>query len=318
MGDEGVIYYQTSTPFDVDVIFSGMDQAIPTTGLGYFTMPSNIVDEQKVPAMVLLPGSGGIAPGREHEYAELLNSHGIAAFVVEYYEPRGLVKGTNYIIRVSGVTEFDLITDAYSALNLLASHPQIDNERIGVMGFSYGGMAARLAMDSRFTDQLTASGLQFGLHIDVYGPCFQNLQTTKTSGAPLLTLRGTQDRSNDLAACNERENEMRALGVQVETHIYPGAGHAWENTMPQTLSESSPYLSGCEITYDEKGLSYLNGERIMSYSAGASRVERITARMSSSGKFEQCLSYGYLVGNDDKTKQQAYVDILAFLDKHSF
>ena len=56
-------------------------------------MPENMEVGKVVPAMILLPGSGGIAPGREHEYAAWLNKHGIAAFVVEYYEPRGLVKG---------------------------------------------------------------------------------------------------------------------------------------------------------------------------------------------------------------------------------
>ena len=317
-GDSGEIYYQTSTPFDLDVVFAGMKEATPTTGLGYFTMPKDVPADAKVPAMILLPGSGGIQPGREHEYAAFLNDMGIAAFVVEYYEPRGLVKGTNYIIRVSGVTEFDIITDAYSALRLLSTHPNIDGQKIGVMGFSYGGMATRLAMDDRFREQFTPELLGFALHIDVYGPCFQNLKTTQTNGAPLLTLRGTEDKSNDLAACKVREQEMRDLGVAVETHIYEGAGHAWENFAPRKMSEDSPYLSGCEITYDEKGISHLDGERIMSYADDASRVERITARLSSSGKFERCLDYGYIVGNDKKTKQQAYDDAKVFLNKHFF
>ncbi|CAH0992360.1 hypothetical protein SIN8267_02479 [Sinobacterium norvegicum] len=318
VGDSGKIYYPTATPFDLDVIFAGMTEATPTTGLGYFSMPQNVAPNTQVPAMILLPGSGGIAPGREQEYAAFLNTLGIAAFVVEYYEPRGLIKGTNYIVRVSGVTEFDIISDAYSALKLLASHPQIDDQRIGVMGFSYGGMATRLAMDDRFRQQLAPQSSGFALHVDVYGPCFQNLNTGQTNGAPLLTLRGTEDKSNDLAACKLREQEMRNIGVDVETHIYQGAGHAWENFAPREMKDESPYLSGCEISYDEQGLSYLNGERIMHYPADASRVERITKRLSSSDKFSGCLDYGYIVGNDKKTKQQAYSDVQAFLTKHFF
>ena len=312
-GDKGLIHYPTSSPYDLEVILGHMDQARPTTGKGFLSYPEQASEESPVPAMVLVPGSGGIAPGREHEYAAWFNQRGIAAFVVEYYEPRGFSKDSNYIIRTSSVTEFDLIADAYAALRLLQTSPHIDPERIGIIGFSYGGMAARLSMDSRIHQALAPEAAPFSLHIDTYGPCFQDLQSEDAGAAPLLTLRGTEDASNDLAACVRREDELRALGTAVTAHIYEGAGHAWEVTRPRFFSEDSPYLAGCELAYDEQGKPLLNGEHLNDYAPDASHAEKMLARFTSAPKFQDCVGYGYIVGRDEKVRDQAYADIEAFL-----
>lgn len=175
-----------------------MKDAKPTTGMGHLYIPESASSQKPVPAMVILHGNGGISPGREHDYARLLNKNGIASVVVDYYQPRGVIEDTNYMMKVNAVTEFDVITDAYSVYKLLQSSPLIDGSRIGVMGFSYGGMASRLAMDARFQNILAPETDGFSLYVDVYGPCFQNLGTKATNGKPLLTLRGTEDYSNEL------------------------------------------------------------------------------------------------------------------------
>jgi len=316
-GGDGEIYFATQTPHDFDVLLREEVDKTPTTGLGYLTLPERLDGSSSVPAMILLPGSGGISAGREHEYAAWLNENGIAVFVVEYYLPRGATKETDYLLKTAAVTEFDIISDAYAALQLLSSHPSIDGERIGVMGFSYGGMATRFAMDERFRRSLAPQSAGFALHIDVYGPCFQNLQTADTNGSPLLTLRGTEDKSNDLEACVLRENELRSLGVEVEAIVYPGAGHSWENDAPQVLS-SSPYISGCEVTYDSAGYAYLNGQPHTRNAADTDRLDRIRGRLASGIAFKDCLQYGYLVGSDDTTQEKANAAILRFLQRHFF
>ncbi|MBK6583363.1 MAG: dienelactone hydrolase family protein [Gammaproteobacteria bacterium] len=65
----------------------------------------------------------------------------------------------------------------------------------------------------------------FALHVDFYGPCFQDLASPALTGGPILTLRGTADASNDLVACARREQQLRDAGIEVQTHIYEGAGH---------------------------------------------------------------------------------------------
>jgi dienelactone hydrolase len=311
---QGPIYFQSATVFDFDVILAGMHGAQPSIGLGYLSMPAGASAAQPVPAMVILPGSGGISPGREEEYAKLLNRHGIAAFIVEYYEPRGMTKDYSYRLRSGSVTEFDIVTDAYSALKLLSTSPVIDPKRIGLMGFSYGAMATRIAMDDRIRAVLAPQSPGFALFADFYGPCFQKLGTTKTNGGPLLTLRGTADNSNDLAACAQRENELEALGVAVERHTFEGAGHAWENTTPQQLNDK-PYIVGCELDYDARGFAWLNGRRVSDVDADASRLERIAARYFGNSGLLDCAKYGYLMGKDEVATQGGYEALLGFLEK---
>ena len=309
----GTVYFETSTPFDLDVIVRAPEMARATTGVGTLFVPDAASAETPVPAMVILHGSGGISPGREMETAELLRANGIASLVVDYYAPRGVTDETNYMLRVISVTEFDAVADAYGALKLLASHPAIDGDRIGVMGFSYGGMAARFALDERIRRSLVPDARGFAAAIDVYGPCFQNLGTRATSGAPLLTLRGTEDASNDLAACKKREDELRGIGVLVEAHVFEGAGHAWEVDRERALFPDSPYVVGCEVVYDEAGRSSVNGTPIVDVPPETSRAERIAIRMASGDAMTDCVKSGYIIGRDDETRAKANDLMIQFL-----
>lgn len=280
-GQDGEVYFASATPFDFDILINDMSLALPTTGVGTIFLPEGANPENPVPAMVVVHGSGGISPGREMEYGELLAANGYAAIIIDYYQPRGATKDVNYMLRVLSITEFDAITDSYNALKLLQTHPDIDPNRIGIMGFSYGGMAARFAMDQRVATALTDGNPGFATHIDYYGPCFQNLHSPALTGSPLLTLRGTEDYSNELAACLRREAELRDLGVSVETEVYEGAGHAWEALTERHLSEDSPYVGGCEMEYDEHGNSYSGDQSIVNIPLDTPRTGRLAVRLSS-------------------------------------
>lgn len=314
-GVSGEVHFPSASPFDLEVVLDGMRGAIPTTGLGHLTLPPGATRERPVPALVILPGSGGIAPGRERDYAELLARHGIASLVVEYYLPRGMTEEYPYRVRTSTVTEFDVVSDAYAALRLLASSALIDPRRIGVIGFSYGGMAVRWTMDRRLQRILAPHTAGFALYADFYGPCFQVPGSTEIVAAPLLTVRGDEDASNDLAACAAREHELRLLGASVEAHLIPGAGHAWEVARPRAEG-NYPYLAGCELRYDERGRAWLDGERVAAVESDASRMERIAARITSGGAYRDCLHYGYIVGRDDVARQRGYELLLDFLARH--
>jgi dienelactone hydrolase len=311
----GTIYFPSATPVDFDVLLGDFEQATPTTGMGTLMLPDGASSNEPVAAMIILPGSGGITPGREMDYGRLLADNGIATFVVDFYTPRGVTDEINYMLKVISVTEFDVITDAYSALNHLATHPAIDSHRIGLMGFSYGGMATRFAMDERLRNVLAPELPGFATFVDFYGPCFQKLGTARTNSMPLLTLRGTEDASNDLEACAKREAELEQVGVEVETHVYQGAGHAWEASVPRALRKDAPYVAGCEIEYDEEGHSRLGDEYIVNVPVETSREERIAIRLASGGVMRDCVKYGYIIGLDDATKTQGKKDLLAFLNR---
>ncbi|MFK8021795.1 MAG: dienelactone hydrolase family protein [Pseudomonadales bacterium] len=312
----GEVRFASATPFDFDVLIAGMQYALPTTGLGHLFLPANASVSSPAPAVVLVHGSGGISPGREMEHGAMLAENGYAAFVIDYYTPRGATPDVDYMLRVLSVTEFDAVTDSYNALKILRTHPLIDSENIAVAGFSYGGMAARIAMDDRIRAALLSDEDGFAAHIDFYGPCFQQLNSPKLTSGPLLTLRGTEDASNELSACEKREQEILTAGNTVETHVFEGAGHAWDNHSERSMRPDSPYLSGCTMSYDEKGHSAIGDRSVVNMPVETSRDKRIANRVLSSGPARDCLGYGYVVGRDDKTRAKADAIMLRFLSEH--
>lgn len=308
----GDILFDTRSPFDFDVLLNHFEQAPVTTGKGRLFLPAAANSARPVAAMVVLPGSGGISPGREMEMGESLAAQGYAALVVDYYQARGYTPESPYRDKTAGVTEFDVITDAYSALRALARHPAIDPKRVGVMGFSYGGMATRLALDVRVRDRLAPDLAPFAAHVDFYGPCFQDFGTRATTGAPLLSLRGGEDASNDLVGCARDEEALRVAGSAVGSVIYPNAGHSWDVDRPRAKNEF-PYVDGCTQVFDELGLPSVNGQAMIPPGTGFVRAARHALRWNSGRFFEGCVKVGYIVGRDEPVKQQSDEQLLRFL-----
>jgi dienelactone hydrolase len=311
-GTVGEIRFDSRSPYDLDVLLAHLEQAPPTSALGHLRLPTGASATRPVPAMVILPGSGGIAPGREIEMAELLAANGIAGLVVDYYLPRGMPPETPYGLKTIGTSEFDVVVDAYAALRALNHHPSIDAKRIGVMGFSWGGMATRLTMDARLRDALAPDLPAFVAHLDFYGPCYQELNTAKTTGAPLLSLRGGEDASNDLVACASQEAKLRQAGSAVSSVIYAKAGHAWENLTPRKLGPN-PYLAGCMVEYDPAGFPSVKGQALIPAGAPIDRATRFKLRATSGPAYGSCVKVGYIVGRDEPVKQQADEQMLRFL-----
>ncbi len=120
-------------------------------------------DGAKKPAVMILPGGGYLIRAEKHEgikVAEWLNSHGIAAF------------GVNY--RLTPYDHPVPLLDAQRAMKQIrdrADEFNIDPERIGVLGFSAGGHLAAMA-STRYTgpaDKPAFAMLGYGVVAPVTG-----------------------------------------------------------------------------------------------------------------------------------------------------
>src|SRR6202012_1159771 len=94
----------------------------------------------KSPAVILLHGSAGPS-AREGSYAELLHAAGFVTLEPDLWSCRGLASGSEG--RPKTVPE--TLPDLYGARAFLAARPDVDSSRIGVIGFSFGGVMAMLA-----------------------------------------------------------------------------------------------------------------------------------------------------------------------------
>lgn len=169
-------------------------------------------------------------------------------------------------------------------------------------------------MDQRLRDILAPDVPPFAAHVDYYGPCFQDIGTTKTTGAPLMTLRGAGDLSNDLVQCAEREEQLRAAGSEVSSKIYATAGHSWDN-LGQRIQGNANYLRGCLMSYDAAGFPSVKGEPMLTAETSRNRDERYALRLTSDRFFEGCVFNGYIVGRDQPVYEDSNNELIEFLDE---
>ncbi len=91
------------------------------------------------PAVILLHGSAGPS-AREGGYADVLNAAGFVTLEPDMWAARGFKGGAEGRPRPT-----DALADLEGARALLAAHAAVDPKRIGVTGFSFGGVVAMLA-----------------------------------------------------------------------------------------------------------------------------------------------------------------------------
>lgn len=309
---QGEIRFKSSSPYDLDVLLNQPAKAEATMGMGKLFLPKGASEKKQVPAMVVLPGGAGAIPGRENETAQMLADNGIAALLVDNFKPRGISEEMPYALKIMGTSEFDAVADAYAALKALNKHPAIDGWRIGVMGFSKGGIAARMSMDARIRDKLAPFIQPFAMHVDFYGPCYALLQSQKTTGAPLLSFRAGEDASNDLVACAKQEEILRKAGSDVSTVVYAKAGHDWESDKPREMT-NRPYLAGCTIEFNDKDFPVLNGQQLIPAGAQPDRQTRYQIRVQSGKALGDCVKVGYIAGRDESARRLGSRQLLQFL-----
>src|SRR2546423_14231562 len=89
----------------------------------------------RVPAVIVLHSCTGVTPSVT-EWARELNRMGYAALVVDSFTGRGVKE---ICTGHASVNPGSRLADLFRAQELLVTHPRIDAQRIGVLGFSHGG-----------------------------------------------------------------------------------------------------------------------------------------------------------------------------------
>ena len=148
--------------------------------------------DHRVPAVVIVHGSDGV-DSRGSLYAADLNDAGIATLEIDMWAARG-IRGPEG--RPKGVPE--TLPDAYGAFKLLAAHPAIDPDRIGIMGFSWGGVVSMLTASRIYTERYLGKGARFAAHAPNYPVCsvynrVPGYEMKELTGAPILLQTGTLD-----------------------------------------------------------------------------------------------------------------------------
>jgi dienelactone hydrolase len=208
-----------------------------------------------VPAMVIHHGSAGINERREGHYARELVAMGVAAVQIDSFGPRG-VRSTVADQMAVNDTEFN--ADAINALKALAALPRIDSRRIGIMGFSKGGVSALMVSHERLLrDKGLPDGLRYALHVPIYPTCYVHYHQPHTTGAPIRLLLGGADTYAGVEPCTSYGETLRKAGARIEVKVYPDAPHGFDGGVAYDSPRGENYsrcvaLQRADDTYVER------------------------------------------------------------------
>jgi dienelactone hydrolase len=246
------------SPIEVDALI-----AYPKKGEGPF------------PVLMIVHSSGG--PGefnskwyRYHkESARSLLKKGIAIMFLDNYSARGAV---HTYVDQSQVALFSGYIDAFMALEYLSKDPKINIKKVGISGYSRGGMISIMASEKRLRDALVSKDLYFAAAQPRSPDCwnvgmFRNPQPIKETKT-WMVLGGADDYT--LAEpCVVHGEKIKANGGDIEVTVKKGWHHGF------TANYKEEYEGDAAIFNDCPG-SFTNDQGIIIYEGNQSFPDCIT------------------------------------------
>jgi dienelactone hydrolase len=186
-----------------------------------------------LPAVLVLHTSAGANGDRiSLHYIERLNRAGIATLRISMFpDSRSRPRSTR-----------EVLPHAFGSLLYLSRHARIDPNRVGVLGFSYGGVMSLVMTSDEIVQEHTGGQARFAAHLAVYPVCSAHLQILagknsvygtgtyqKVTGAPVHILAGELDTYDEPDSCPKF---LAALPEDAREHfgatVYPGAHHVFD------------------------------------------------------------------------------------------
>jgi carboxymethylenebutenolidase len=173
------------------------------------------VDSQRFPAVIGLHGSGG-GHASMSDPAILLAEQGFAVYVLHYFDRTGTteIDGLQTIFR-----HFPFwMKTLWDAVSFVARQPQVDPERIGLLGFSLG---AYLALSASAIDPRIQAVVEF------FGGMPKEMKLFTRRLCPVLILHGEDDKTVPVAEAYHLQQILEKKQIPFEMKIYPGVGHGF-------------------------------------------------------------------------------------------
>ena len=108
----------------------------------------------------------------------------------------------------------------WDAISFVEKQPQVDAERIALLGFSLGAYLslANSAIDHRVK-----------IVVEFFGGMPKEMKLFMRRLCPVLILHGEDDATVPVEEAYQLQKLLEKKGIPYEIKIYPGAGHGFEN-----------------------------------------------------------------------------------------
>jgi len=259
--------------------------------------------QKKYNAIILSHGSGGIRK-YHNNYIKTLNKAGYVVFQIDHYMGRNM-KYDGTFSKISGIT---LMNDAYKALALLRSHPQI--EKIGYVGWSQGGVGPIMSHFQHINNYINNGKYIFDASVAIYPYCGFTFSKNSVTTTPLLMITGREDDLTPEKACINLFNKFKNNTNKINHISIKGARHGYDNPFLffGYTFEKLPSLhiinNDCTLTISESGNIVTLNNRLISGPKDSAEV------------LNQCSTKGVYVKYNSNAAYQTKLEIVKFFNNN--
>jgi carboxymethylenebutenolidase len=224
---------------------------------GYLTQPEA---QGRYPAVIIIQEIWGVN-SHIQSVTERLPSLGYVGLAPALFHREGRMtlglheEMNTALARLGQCNDADIIADVKAAVDYLKAQPFVQADRIGIVGFCFGGRVAYQAACN--IPDLKASVVFYGGRIlqPLGGGGQSPLEQTSKINAPVLGLFGEEDQNPTPADVAKIEAELKKHGKTYEFHMYPGSGHGFHcDARPSYRPEAARDAWGKTVAWFDKHL----------------------------------------------------------------
>jgi len=213
--------------------------------------------EGPFPVLVFNHASGGAALFSNEWFqfnrkaARQLHKKGIAIMFVDNFTGRNVISAGADQAQVS---TYSFYIDAFMTLEYLSKDPKVNIKKVGITGWSRGGMNSLAIAEKRIRDALISKDLYFAASMPRAVECrqsgfFRNPQPIKET--KILMYNGKIDDASHAHVCEEYGEKMKAAGADIEVKTKSGWGHGFEANYSAEFEKGQEVWHGCPDYYTE-------------------------------------------------------------------
>jgi len=175
--------------------------------------------EGPFPALIVIHEWYGLNDWVKQQASDLADQ-GYVTLAIDLYRGKLATSSDEAHELMRGLPEDRAARDLRAAFEYLEAQKSVNPKRIGSIGWCMGG---GYSLETALVQpRLAATVIN-------YGRLVTDPASLKKITAPVLGIFGGKDRGIPVESVKAFESELKKLGKKVEIHIYPDAGHAFQN-----------------------------------------------------------------------------------------
>ena len=239
--------------------------------------------EGPFPVLVFNHASGGSALFSNEWFkfnrlmARQLQKKGIAVMFVDNFSGRNVISAGADQAQVS---TFSFYIDAFMTLEYLSKDPRVNIKKVGITGWSRGGMNSLAISEKRIRDALISKDLYYAAALPRAVECYQSgyfRNPQPITETKIWMVNGKIDDASHAHLCEEYGEKMKANGADIKVTTKKGWGHGFEADYKPEYEADLEAWHECPDWYTEDD-------------GMANKDAKIDA---------SCITYGYTVGGTE-------------------